>query len=730
MISKETTWRKIEKVILDGKDLNAEQEEWVSKTSQEYWDGHPDVINRYPRWKKYMAWVAGYQMMDYNKMTKKLVEVPLSRQRKLTFNKLKPFVRTMLAKLSAEPHIPSVAPATDDWDDVEAARCGENLIDGLGDKIGFTAQLNNVKLWTIVCNKAFLRVFWNKDSYGLVGFEDTEELDEDGNVTNIEKNKPSLEPGDVDIECVSPLNCRQDPLYTDRKKWRWFIYGEEVDAAELELEYDVKDRELVEQSDVLGNAYNIELQDEQDIVIGGPDKESDIKGRTVVYKEFWTPKIWIICAGKKVLDYGPNPYEEIPFYPVEEQLIPISSYEPEFSYNESLIKDAIPIQREYNRQISIMSLALDRASKLKVMAPLGSILNKRQWTNDYGVFIDYNKSMGEPYQLKLDPFPFQMPQYVSQLEGEIQSVMSLHPASFGQLPERASHPSGSLVNLLVEQDDVVLNPLLNSINESMSGAWSLALRMVQDNYTVGRLLKFTGEDGFPSVQKFRGADLRGNTDVRFTTSSGLPKSRALRTEYILKLHELQLLPDPKDTLELLEFGRAHRVFKDQLLHERKAARENAMIEENPEIDPIILFGDEERGLPGIVYGGDDDAIHLKKHEQDRLSAKYDNYTVNQKDALNQMIGYHQDNLQKASEAQMEQAIKMAIEQEMGKAQAKLVIEDAKAAGKISIEKLRTKGDLILEVLKQQGALTDELLKKALGTEAHGYKREGTSEQKG
>ena len=332
--------------------------------------------------------------------------------------------------------------------------------------------------------------------------------------------------------------------------------------------------------------------------------------------------------------------------------------------------------------------------------------------------------------MKLDPFPFQMPQYVSQLEGEIQSVMSLHPASFGQLPERASHPSGSLVNLLVEQDDVVLNPLLNAINESMSSAWSLALRMVQDNYTVGRLLKFTGEDGFPSVQKFRGADLKGNTDVRFTTSSGLPKSRALRTEYILKLHELQLLPDPKDTLELLEFGRAHRVFKDQLLHERKATRENAMIEENPDIDPVVLFGDEERGIPGIVYGGDDDQIHVKKHEQERLSAKYDNWTMNQKNALNQMIGYHQENLQKASQAEMEQMIRMAIEQEMGKAQAKLVIEDAKAAGKISIEKLRTKGDLILEVLKQQGALTDELLKKALGTEAHGYKREGTTGQKG
>lgn len=728
------TWRSIERHILDGKKLTRSEEEWASKKTQSYWDEHPDVTNRYPRWKKYIAWVAGYQLFDYNKISKKLVEVPLARQRKLIFNKLKPFVRTILAKLSAEPHVPSVAPATDDWEDVEAARAGEHLIDGLQQKIGFSTQLNNVKLWTIICNKAYFRTFWNKDSFGLLGFEDVEEHDEDGLLIGMKENQPSLERGDVDIECVSPFNCRQDPLYTDRDRWRWFIYGEEVDAEELEEEYDLKEGELQEQSNVLDTAYDIELQDEQDIIIGAPDRQEDIKGRTVVYKEFWTPKIFMICAGTKVLDYDVNPYEEIPFYSVEERLVPISSYEPEFSYNESLIKDAIPIQREYNRQVSIMSIALDRASKLKVMAPLGSILNKRQWTNEYGVFIDYNKSMGEPYQMKLDPFPFQMPQYVSQLEGEMQSVMNLHPASFGQLPERASHPSGSLVNLLVEQDDVVLNPLLNSINESMSEAWSLALRIVQENYTVGRLLKFTGEDGFPSVQKFRGADIRGNTDVRFTTTSGLPKSRALRTEYIKQLYEIGLITDPKDVLELLEFGRAHRVFKDQLLHERKADRENMLIDNTPDITPDVLFGNEEQGIPGIVYNGDDDSIHLKKHEQVRLSAKYERWTPAQQNALNQLIGYHQDNLQKAQQAQYEQAIKASIEEEMGKTQAKIALEQARTVGKIDIEKIRTKGDMILEALKQQGAITDELIKNAVGGVRKAYgdgstkkKSEGTTE---
>jgi len=644
----ELTLRKIENKIYDGGKLSKDEEEHLLKRIQDYWDNHPDVLDRFPRWKKYIAWVAGYQVYDYNKISRKLVEIPLDRKRKLIVNKLKPYVRTLLSKLTAEVPVYSVVPNTPDDDDVKAARMASNLVEGLSNKMNFDAVTKDLKLWTIICNRAYLHVFWNEEDRGIIDYRkrptkkaadavDTQPVPSEeelaGGLPSAEEPTGPIEPvfdeGDVAIEAVSPFQCRPDPLYQERSKWRWFLYGDEVDAEWVEEKWDLKEGSLKEKDSTQDDAYELTLQDEHEVIVGSPSRGEDITGRTVVLKEFWTKKIYVFCTEKKILQYGVNDYGEIPFFDIEDRIVPIDSYEKGFTYNESLLKDAIPIQREYNRQASIMSQALDRAAKLKVLTPLGSLLSKKQWVNDYGVFIDYNRNAGEPHQMRMEPFPMEMPAYQANLEREMEAMVSLSPASFGRLPERASHASGTLVSLLLEQDDVILNPLLNLINNVMSKAWSLALRLVQENYDVPRYLKFTGRNGEEDIEPFRGADLRGNTDVQVVSQTGLPRSRALRVEYILKLREAGLLTDDRSTLEMLEFGNAGKIFTDEMVHEKRAYRENTLIEKTPDITV--------EQVAGWVYPLERHDIHLKIHLLDRLSVKYESYNPNQKAACEQHI---------------------------------------------------------------------------------------------
>jgi len=643
----ELTLRKIEQKIYDGGKLSSDEERHLLKRVSDYWDNHPDVMDRFPRWKKYIAWVAGYQVYDYNKVSRKLVEIPLDRSRKLIINKLKPYVRTLLSKLTAEVPIYSVVPNTSDDDDVKAARMASNLVEGIANKVNFDAVLKDLKLWTIICNRAYLHVFWNEEDQGVIDYRQQPKKKQSDSVDTapvpseeelaggmapqeeLGNFEPIFDEGDVNIEAVSPFQCRPDPLYQERSKWRWFLYGDEVDAEWVEEKWGLKSGSLVEKNDTQDGAYDLTLQDEHELVIGSPSRNDDITGRTVVLKEFWTKKIYLFCTEKKVLQYGVNEYGEIPFFDIEDRIVPIDSYEKGFNFNESLLKDAIPVQREYNRQASIMSQALDRASKLKVLTPLGSLLSKKQWVNDYGVFIDYNRNAGEPHQMKMEPFPMEMPAYKADLEREMEGMVSLSPASFGRLPERASHASGTLVSLLLEQDDVILNPLLNLINNVMSKAWSLALRLVQENYAVPRYLKFTGKNGEEDIAPFKGADLRGNTDVQVVSQTGLPRSRALRVEYILKLREAGLLTDDRSTLEMLEFGNAGKIFTDEMVHEKRAYRENSLIEKNPNITV------EE--VQGWVYPLERHDVHLKIHLLDRLSVKYEKYTPGQKAASEQHI---------------------------------------------------------------------------------------------
>lgn len=633
----------VEKKIAEGKSISEDEKEFILKKIDDYWDNHPDVLDRFPRWKKYIAWTAGYQSYDYNRVTRALVDVPLDKQRRLVINKIKPYVRTLLSKLTADMPQMSVIPNTTEDEDIQGARVGDKIIEGLSEKLDFDATVTNLKLWTILCNRSFVHVFWNEDDEGVVGYGNAPQEDNGKEPLDVTLNPEALsqpdapmvpitESGEVCIEAISPFNCRVDTLYWEHSKWRWFLYGDEVDAERLEEKYELKAGSLKEHDDTFEKAYDIELSDEQDVAMGSPDKKEDPTDRAIVRKEFWTPKIYIFTAGKKILEYGKNEFKTIPFFPVEDRLVPISSYDKEFSYNESLIRDVIPIQREYNRQASIKSIALDRASKLKVMSPIGSLLSKKQWTNDYGVFIDYNPHAGEPHQLKLEPFPMEMMQYEQSLEAQMQSSMSLSPASFGLLPERASHASGTLVNLLLEQDEVILNPLLNCINKAISKVWTLALQIVQSNYTASRLTKITGDDGAASVEKFKGTDIRGNTDVRVVSQTGLPRNRALRIEYVMKLREAGLLTDDKSTLEMLEFGNANKIFEDNFINERKAWRENSLVEDTPGITPDALGA--------MFYKLEDHNAHLKIHLKDRLSIKWEKYDEGQKASLDGHIEMH------------------------------------------------------------------------------------------
>ncbi|MBW1975275.1 MAG: hypothetical protein JRI45_06855 [Deltaproteobacteria bacterium] len=166
----------------------------------------------------------------------------------------------------------------------------------------------------------------------------------------------------------------------------------------------------------------------------------------------------------------------------------------------------------------------------------------------------------------------------------------------------------------------------------------------------------------------------------------------MRVEFLMRLREMGLLPDDKS-----------KIFQDELLHERKAYHENSVIESNPNISPEVLFGNPEAGIDGLVSNVDEDEIHLKIHTRLRLSAKYDKFSPFQKKALNQLLQWHQERLQQAQQAAMEQQIQMMVQAEMAKAQGAALLEKAKTAGRIEVEKMKTKGDIVVEAVKQRGA---------------------------
>ena len=111
-----------------------------------------------------------------------------------------------------------------------------------------------------------------------------------------------------------------------------------------------------------------------------------------------------------------------------------------------------------------------------------------------------------------------------------------------------------------------------------------------------------------------------------------------------------MLPDDRANLEMLEFGQVDKIFKEQMVHERKAHRENNDIHSNPMIDPQSTLA--------WVYPLEEHSIHMPIHLRDRLGSRYSKYTPNQQQALDAHIQATQQVIQQQQQAQLEQMIAM------------------------------------------------------------------------
>ncbi len=636
-------FRDIEQKILNGQKLTEEDESYIVKKVEEYWVKHPDVIYKFPRWKKILAWIAGYQYVDYNRIRKQIQVVPQIKRR-VVINRLKPILRQMLAKIKTTVPELGVIPNTREYEDIAAAKVGDSILEALSNKIKFRRIRKDFFSWLLTIGRACIRVYWDETKKGIVSYERV--VDEK---TNIATTIAVEVTGDVAMDVVSPFNYRADPLYSNPEKWRWFLYGETVDRQALADAYNIPVDELAVESqlaiDTLYVPTAVSLDEEDGGLTSPPVSETD----TCFRYELWTPNMYIIVGGKKVLEYGSNDFETIPFFCYDDRLIPFDLYEQGINLNDSVFKDLLPAQKEYNRLISTLSSSVERASKLKIAVPIGSPLDKKTIFEDSSASaIYYNPQYGRVEQLRLDPTPPMALPLKHEMERDLENISGVHEVSFGRLPERASHASGVLVNLLLEQDDSLLDPLISEVDESVfSPAWSFLLKLVQENYIEPRLIKLVGRDKEEAVTHFKGADLRGNTDVFVSTNTSLPKSRALRTEWIIRIAELGLIKDPKTILELLEFGEAKRVYEDELIHEKRAIKENYEIETGA----IIDISHAEK----MLYFLDDDITHLKIHLRDRLSTKYDNYNDLQKNVLEAHIQLHLQRLQQAAAQQQQPA---------------------------------------------------------------------------
>lgn len=554
---------------------------------------------------------------------------------RLIVNKIRPIIRTELAKLTSQKPNFNVVPATTEDEDIVAARVAENIVSAAYRDKGVHKIVRQTVWWGSICGTAFIKTYWDPSI-----------------------QTPDGQIGDIVIERVDPFHLFVPDIREEEiEKQPYIIHATTKDPAWLKQIYGAELNLNTTASDDL-------LEDSFLNLVGAQSAE---KKNQVLCLEFWIKKGThpdfpegglltvagdkiVVNTGKVEIVVGPDgqpmakggyPYthNEFPFAKFEH--LPSGKF-----YGDSVVTDLIPLQREYNRTRSQIIEAKNLMAKPKLMAPRGSI-NPRQITSEPGQVILYTPGMDKPTPLPMDSLPPYVLQEQDRLQKDIDDISGQHEISRGQNPSQVT--AATALSFLQEQDESKLSYSIASIEEMVEKVGRHYLKFVTQYWDVARMVRVTGTDGAFEAAQWKGSDLRGNVDIRVEAGSALPKSKAAKQAFLMDVFKMGAIEAPM-FLELLDLGGIEKAYEDFLIDKRHAQRENFKMTAIAE-SPDFVMASKEAEFTGAepdlsmmqvpANSWDNHQLHIMIHNAYRKTQKFEMLPEGIKAIFEQHVTMHQ-----------------------------------------------------------------------------------------
>lgn len=601
-------------------ELKGEQKEKV-QAIEHHWQKDPVVRNYHGRWKEEKAWFDGYQYYHFNKILNRLVDVSseIEREVKNVYNRIRPTIRQQWGELRY-PHSFYVEPNTTEAGDIKAAKFGSSLIEftNLSTFRKFNPKLNIAKLWALITGNVFWKEWWNKSLWGYVEKKG-------GGVTK--------ESGDLDFGFINPLNVRPDPYATSRESWRWFIEGKRLPTHIIEREFDLEFKSLPTETLDGGDPVSIG-------VIGLEKPSSEGTNIRIEHWEKASPgwekgRFMVVAGGWLMWDSNsPAPdTSQLPYFQIPGILPKLDE-----QWYESSVRIMMEPQRMLNRYGSIIDEYIENY-KLKCIIPHGLPPGEVERFTRAGVdYIKMPMGMEKPYWQN-PPTPNEIiMRMMSFMETEIETESSVRKISLAQAPEHTSRTSGRLFEGMKRQDEMVLVPTVDDINTSLEDAMSYRLQLAQKHYSVPRMIKATGRNKKNAAVFLKGAQLRGNTDVRVKAGVELFSDKQAKKDVVMTFVEKNLITDVRDGLELLDVKGMEEWMEEEFVDERQADRENRAFEEGKEVDESRIEDDNHE-------------VHHKIHNDERKKEGFASWSKKSQELLLAHDDKHKNCMQVAAAAE-------------------------------------------------------------------------------
>ncbi len=593
----------------DKKILKREDEEEFIKFIDHQVKEHPVVKEHHPSWKTLIHWVdGGEQFSEWDNGANKMIAVPLKKRRlKIVVNLMKPLIEAIEGKINFISSYVGV-PNSSDIEDVQAAKIATGLLSNNDDHNKIEALNEDLKYDLIRTGNAFRKWTWEKGDFGYIKGKDG----------------PVKQDGELVGSIPSIFNCRPDPTAKRREDMRYFTELAEVTEDSILENFDIDKTRLKEATD----------EDSKYEGMFEKESEKDKEESTYIIKYYWersskkypNGRHMIVC-GKLILWRGENPaLGEIPYFHYGYKRFGNSLWHtgPPFHVQD--------LQRQYNRRCSIISEHIE-GWKPKMLLPYGSIIKDGAFTADSYELIEYDQSKGEPRPMQIPELSQQVLADREFYAGAFNTVSNIHEVSYSQLPQYSSRAPASLYSMMLEQENLKIDPMIQRMNKVLLDEGKFRLRMIQHYYKQPRMVKVVGKANESSVQYFSGADLKDNLDIKLSIGVSLHQSKVVQQRLLLELKEKGAPLDWNKIYKLLGEGDIEQELRGDIADETRAQRENQAF--------ISGAWNKPREKGGVfMYVHDNHDLHLDQHTNLAKTEEAQSWPKEQWDGLQAHIAEH------------------------------------------------------------------------------------------
>ena len=570
------------------------------------------------------------------------------RKPRLVINHSLSVARTELAKLSKSRPIMEVVANSNEPEDIAATKVAKSALDYAEWKFKLQKLRRAAWWWMFSCGLGAIYCGWdylNQDAgtfkflidpeTGEPTFNPTrrreiEAMVQDGTLDSLPEEEMPL--GEVEYSVFSPFQILPDPAALDFQELQDLITTEVVDVDVVRGMYGRSASHVSPEDTQLGTMERL-MMDRIGVV--NPVYSSRDANACYVHSYWLCPDyyrgndflkngVYVRWVQGKIVDISPS-------FPYADGRLPFVFYEH--------IPATTTIWPDSNMsQIRGLNLEIDKTTSQLIESK--DFMSNPMWLlatqhkikgnikNVAGGMIRYVHvpNVPPPQPIQGLSMPPQIESLLAGMREQILDVSGQSEVTRGNVPTGVR--SGVAVAYLQEEDDTKLGPTIENAEMATALLGSLTLSRFGQFYTENRIIRFYRRDGKFDAMKFKGADLKNNTDVVCQAGSAMPKSKAARQQYTLELVSLGILTDPKEIKEELDLGAGEPDNQDKSI--AQADRENNVMLHGMDMGMFHLSAQpDESDIQQMVATAVpvkawmDHAVHIQRHTSQMMDEEFD-----------------------------------------------------------------------------------------------------------